>query len=159
MATQKQLGAAFKELYINGKPVINLLGRSLYTSITASAIVVTGMVKAVDGAITALKKFGIVTGTTAEILGSLYITYKAAKWMAFLGQGATAAAYGMYSTAKAASYLLPSFVQASAGAKLLTTGLIGVVSYGMAAYGVFKMLNNSFAGLSTQISGSNIFSR
>ena len=153
----RQLGMALKDLYIAGKPVINLFGKSLYTSITIAEMTLTGMSKVITGVIKGLEKFGLTSGTAAGAISSLYIAYKAAKWMAFLGQGATNAAYSLIQTVTAIGAVLPASVKASAGVKILTGSLVGLLTYGLAVWGIFKSINNTMAGLDAGTTGENLF--
>jgi tape measure domain-containing protein len=153
----RQLGAAIRETYISAKPLVDLFGKSLYASVTVAEITITSFSQIVNSLVKGLNKLGITSGTTAEVISSLFIAYKAAKWMAFLGEGATAAAYSLYQSVSAASALLPASLQASAGVKLLSSSLIGLATYGLAAFGVFKMLNSAMAGLDISKSTGNLF--
>lgn len=153
----KQLGAALRDLYIAGKPLIGLFGQSLYATITTLEISLTAMSRVVEGVIEGLDKLGITGGDAGQVIASLFIAYKAAKWMSFLGQSVTAAGYAMYQTISTASAMLPSFVQMSVGAKLATTSIIGLGLSLLSAYGIFKMVNNAMAGLDTTTSGDNLF--
>ena len=55
----------------------------------------------------------------------------------------------MYQAVSAASALLPASLRASTGIKLLSTGILGLITYGLTAWGVFSMLNKTLAGLDT----------
>ena len=153
----RQLGMALKDLYIAGRPLISLFGKSLYSSIAVAEMTLTGMSKVVTGVIKGLEKFGLTSGKVAGSISSLFIAYKAAKWMAFLGQGATNAAYSLIQTVSAIGAVLPVSVKASAGVKLLTGSLIGLMTYGLAVWGIFKSINNTMAGLDASTTGENIF--
>lgn len=150
----RNLGEAFYNLYTKCKPVIDLLGTSFYTTLTAAEIALTGLTKFASGLGTVLEKLGITTGTTAEIISSLFIAYQAAKWMSFLGEAVAAAGFHLYNMASMAAMVLPATLQASAGVKLLTAGIAGLITYGLAAWGVFSMLNNTLSGLGGKTPGN-----
>jgi tape measure domain-containing protein len=148
----RQLGTAVRDLYTAAQPLIGLFGKSIFASVNVATITLTSFARVADAVVIDMQKLGITTGSTAQVLSSLFITYKAATWMGALGQGAMSAAYSLYQTASATSAILPASIRANAGVSLLTAGLAGLVSYGLAAYGIFKMLNNASAGLDTSSS-------
>lgn len=143
----RQLGGALKDLYIAGSPLVSLFGKAFYASISAATITLTGFARAADGLVGLLNRLGITTGTTAEVIGTLFIAYKAATWMGTLGQGAVTAAYSLYQTVASMGNILPAAVRANTGVALLTSGLAGLVTMGLAVAGIFGMINNMSAGL------------
>ncbi len=150
-----QLIDALHRTYIAAAPLVSLFGKSIYTSISVVEITLTSFSQIVNGAVDGLNKLGVTTGTTAEIMSSLFIAYKASKWMGLLGQGAVSAAYSLYQTTTATMSVVPATMKASAGAKILTASLAGLVTYGAAAYSIFKMLNGAMSGLGAT-TGDNI---
>lgn len=153
----RQLGAQLQQLYLNGQPLIRLFGEALYASISTAGITLTGFLRIANSAVEVLNDLGITSGTTAQVISSLYVAYKAATWLGSMGQAAMAAGYRMYELTAATLNILPASLQAHKGIALLTSGLVGLITYGLAAYGIFRSLNNTFAGLDTSKTGGNIF--
>lgn len=145
----KQLIAAILDLYNAAKPALRVLGDAFYSTLTAVSITLTSFSRALEAGLGLLEKFGITSGKTADVLASLFITYQVAKWMGTLGQAVTSAAYSMITLAQSA-------LQAHSGLTVVMGGLAGLVSAGLAAYGVFRMLNSAMAGFDTSISGTNV---
>ena len=152
----KQLGAALKNLYITAAPIRTMLGTTLYMSVTALTVGVTGLTTAVNRALKALGRMGITSRELGGILASLFITYKVGSWMAFLGQGAATATLSLYRLGEGMIAVLPAALRANAGVTALTLGLSGLVIYTLAAKGVFDSLINTFAGLDAAKTNGNL---
>lgn len=150
-----QLGSALKELYQDSQGLISLFGQSLYASVSTATITFTSMITVADQVVQVLNEMGLTTGTTAQVIASLFIAYKAAQWMALLGQAAASVGYSMYNAAISIGDLIPVTSGATLGVKALAGGLAGLIVYGLAVAGVFSMINNTMAGLSTTKSKSS----
>lgn len=153
----RQLGSQLYGLYLNAQPLIDVFGTGLYASISAAGMTLSSFISIANNAVQVLNDLGITTGTTGQVLASLYVAYKVSTWLGALGQAAAAAGYRLYEVSTAAMAVLPASLQAHKGLTLLTAGLAGLVTYGLTALGVFQMLNNAFAGLDTSKTGGNIF--
>ena len=153
----RQLGSRLYGLYLNAQPLIDVFGTGLYASISAAGMTLSSFISIANNAVQVLNDLGITTGTTGQVLASLYVAYKVSTWLGALGQAAAAAGYRLYEMSTAAMVVLPASLQAHKGLTLLTAGLAGLVTYGLTALGVFQMLNNAFAGLDTSKTGGNIF--
>ena len=153
----RQLSSQLYGLYLNAQPLIDVFGTGLYASISAAGMTLSSFISIANNAIQVLNDLGITTGTTGQVLASLYVAYKVSTWLGALGQAAAAAGYRLYEMSTAAMAVLPASLQAHKGLTLLTAGLAGLVTYGLTALGVFQMLNNAFAGLDTSKTGGNIF--
>lgn len=153
----RQLGSQLYGLYLNAQPLIDVFGTGLYASISAAGMTLSSFISIANNAVQVLNDLGITTGTTGQVLASLYVAYKVSTWLGALGQTAAAAGYRLYEMSTAAMAVLPASLQAHKGLTLLTAGLAGLVTYGLTALGVFQMLNNAFAGLDTSKTGGNIF--
>ena len=156
VGTYYQLKDALTATYIAAKPVRELLGNTLYASVITITNGIIGLSKVVNNTIKGLEKFGISGYNAANMLASLFITYKVGSWLGFMGQAAIKGAWALIETAKAASMVLPAALQARAGIAALTMSIGGLIVYGLAAVGVFKTISSTLAGLDTAATGGNI---
>lgn len=148
----RQLGAAAVDLYHAAQPLVGLFGKSLYAGIGSVTVGMTGLAQVADGLVGTLNALGITSGTTAEVLAQLYITYKVSRWMISLGQGALFAMQGMYNAASGVWAIVPATVTASSGVMRLV-GTLGILAaVGTAAFALFNNLDK-FAGLEVSTSG------
>lgn len=142
----RQLGTALYDCYKAAAPLLNLLGRSFATSLNVATVVLTSFTKVTTDGARALEKLGITTGQLSSTLASLYIGYKASRWMLTLGEGAYYAAYNIYRAATSIASLLPAGMAAYTGLSSVTMGLAGAASAALLLYAVISKLSD-FAGL------------
>lgn len=148
----RQLGAAAIDLYHAAQPLVGLFGRSLYAGVGSLTVGMTGLAQVAEGVVGVLNELGITSGTTAEVLAQLYITYKVSRWMISLGQGALFAMQGMYNAASGVWAIVPATVTASSGVMRLV-GTLGILAaVGTAAFALFNNLDK-FAGLEVDTGG------
>ena len=148
----RQLGAAAIDLYHAAQPLVGLFGKSLYAGIGSLTVGMTGLAQVAEGVVGVLNELGITSGTTAEVLAQLYITYKVSRWMISLGQGALFAMQGMYNAASGVWAIVPATVTASSGVMRLV-GTLGILAaVGTAAFALFNNLDK-FAGLEVDTGG------
>lgn len=148
----RQLGAAAIDLYHAAQPLVGLFGKSLYAGVGSLTVGMTGLAQVAEGVVGVLNELGITSGTTAEVLAQLYITYKVSRWMISLGQGALFAMQGMYNAASGVWAIVPATVTASSGVMRLV-GTLGILAaVGTAAFALFNNLDK-FAGLEVDTGG------
>ena len=148
----RQLGAAAIDLYHAAQPLVGLFGKSLYAGVGSLTVGMTGLAQVAEGVVGILNELGITSGTTAEVLAQLYITYKVSRWMISLGQGAMFAAHGMLNAASGVWSIVPATVTASSGVMRLV-GTLGILAaVGTAAFALFNNLDK-FAGLEIDTGG------
>lgn len=148
----RQLGAAAIDLYHAAQPLVGLFGKSLYAGVGSLTVGMTGLAQVAEGVVGVLNELGITSGTTAEVLAQLYITYKVSRWMISLGQGALFAMQGMYNAASGVWAIVPATVTASSGVMRLV-GTLGILAaVGTAAFALFNNLDK-FAGLEVNTGG------
>ena len=148
----RQLGAAAVDLYHAAQPLVGLFGKSLYAGVGSLTVGMTGLAQVAEGVVGVLNELGITSGTTAEVLAQLYITYKVSRWMISLGQGALFAMQGMYNAASGVWAIVPATVTASSGVMRLV-GTLGILAaVGTAAFALFNNLDK-FAGLEVDTGG------
>lgn len=148
----RQLGAAAIDLYHVAQPLVGLFGKSLYAGVGSLTVGMTGLAQVAEGVVGVLNELGITSGTTAEVLAQLYITYKVSRWMISLGQGALFAMQGMYNAASGVWAIVPATVTASSGVMRLV-GTLGILAaVGTAAFALFNNLDK-FAGLEVDTGG------
>lgn len=151
----RQLLAAFQGLTASAKPLVSIFRQSFYASITVSMYVLTAFAKTAGWLLTQLNKLGLSVPRLTAALTTLFIAYKAAKWIALLGQAGLAAALRMVNLASSAWAIVPAFAKAHAATFALASGLAMLLAYGLSVYGMFKLINSSAAGLDS--SSSNAF--
>ena len=148
----RQLGAAAIDLYHAAQPLVGLFGKSLYAGVGSLTVGMTGLAQVAEGVVGVLNELGITSGTTAEVLAQLYITYKVSRWMISLGQGALFAMHGMLNAASGIWSIVPATVTASSGVMRLV-GTLGILAaVGTAAFALFNNLDK-FAGLEVDTGG------
>ena len=153
----KQLTASLRSLYITAAPIRTLFGDTIYASISAVTIGLTGMTHAANQLLQGLGLLSDLTGgKLAHGLASLFITYKAASWMALLGQMAIKGAYGIYQVYAAAKGAGIAFMGMNTGVLAAVGGLATLVAYLIAARSLLGGLSSSMAGLNSSTSGGNL---
>ena len=88
------LGSSLRGLYLDAQPVLQIMGSAFTGTVNFAVISLTGMVHVLDDVVGLLNRLGITTGSTAEVITTLIIAYKAAQWLSFMGEAAVKAAYG-----------------------------------------------------------------
>ena len=142
----RELGGALLDLYHTGQPLINLFGRSLYSSVSLVTVGLTSAAKTVDGFVQELNRLGITSGTTAEVLSKLFIAYQAAQWGVTLGQSFMYAGQAMVSAAQAMWNFVPATLAAQTGAVRLIGTLMTLAAVAAMVWGILGNLG-SFGGL------------
>ncbi len=151
-----QLKDAFIELYHAASPVLSIIGKSFSASINVGLVALTALAKTINGVIDALDKMGISTGVVGKGIASLYIAYKATQFVSLLGQALASAGVAGYQAASGLLAVLPASMSANAGVVALTASVATLIAYLVAAASLFGMINNSFAGLSTENGSSGL---
>jgi len=151
-----QLKDAFIELYHAASPVLSVIGKSFSASINVGLVALTALAKTINGVIDALDKMGISTGVVGKGIASLYIAYKATQFVSLLGQALASAGVAGYQAASGLLAILPASMSANAGVVALTASVATLIAYLVAAASLFGMINNSFAGLSTENGSSGL---
>lgn len=149
------LGDALHSLYLNAQPIIQIFGTAFAGSLNVAVIGLTGLTQVLDGVVQFLNKLGLTSGTTAQVISSLIIAYKASQWLGLMGQAAVKAAYGLYETGAAAVSMVTSATGASTGIAILTTSLGGLVAAALTVISVFQMMNGVFSGLNGSLGQSD----
>lgn len=151
-----QLKDAFIELYHAASPVLSVIGKSFSASINVGLVALTALAKTINGVIDALDKMGISTGVVGKGIASLYIAYKATQFVSLLGQALASAGVAGYQAASGLLAVLPASMSANAGVVALTASVATLIAYLVTAASLFGMINNSFAGLSTENGSSGL---
>lgn len=149
----RQLKDSFVDLYLSAKPVINVFGQTFYTAVNGGMIVLTAFADVLDDVITFLDSAGLSTQVLAKGFATLFIAYKATKFISLFGQACWAAGQSVYSAATAITALLPASLTANAGITTLTASVATLLAYAIAVAGIFGKINSSFAGLDTSGDG------
>lgn len=146
----RQLKKAFLDLYHAAAPVLSVVGKSFAASLNVGMIALTALAKTVNGVIDALNKMGITTGVVGKGIASLFIAYKATQFVSLLGQALAHAAVAGQQAAAGLLAILPASMSANAGVVALTASVATLVAYLLTAASIFGVLNNNFAGLSSE---------
>ena len=149
----RQLKDSFTDLYLSAKPVIKVFGQTFYAAVNGGMIVLTAFADVLDDVITFLDNAGLSTQVLAKGFATLFIAYKATKFISLFGQACWAAGQSVYSAASAITALLPASLTANAGIMTLTASVATLLAYAIAVAGIFGKVNSSFAGLDTSGGG------
>lgn len=148
------LGSTLSNLMVTAKPVFDTLGYTGYAVVSTLSYGITSLASVTNMVISTFTKFGVTSEVLGTALASLFISYQVGKAMAFLGEGASAAIYNMYSLVNSAFNVVPALATASLGVKALTASIAGLTLAGLTVAGVFTMVNNALAGLDSSKAGS-----
>lgn len=146
----------FIELYHAARPVLSVIGRSMYVSANIGLVALTALCDVAEDVLNALDELGISTSALAKGLASLYIAYQAAKVISFLGEGLSAAALSAYNASNGILSLLPASLSANAGVVALTASVATLVAYLAAAAGLFYSFNSFASGISAETDANGL---
>lgn len=152
----ENLKESFIELYHAAAPVLSVLGKSFAASLNVGLIAVTSFTEVLSTVIEALDKAGISASFLGKSIASLYIAYKATKFVSLFGEAAAKAGMAAYTAANGLLAIVPASASASMGIRALTASVAGLITYLLAAVGLFAALNNGFAGLSADTGASGL---
>jgi len=148
------------ELFVAAQPLLKVLGQAAYAElamysygIQALASALTNLIKVVEWA---TEKTGML-GSGAELAGKglavLFIGYKAAKALSFVGQGALAATRSLAGLGLTLGTILPIFARMNPVVKTVTMVLSGLAAGAVATAGAFGLLDKAMAGVSGKRTG------
>jgi len=153
------LASALKEVTINAMPLIKLLGTTAYTQVSVLGYSLTALARATSHVIVFFDKLTDKLGITGDALekfgtglASLFIAYKSAHALSFLGQGLSKLGHGFYSLITVMGASLPFMARWTTASKLLTASVMGGAAAIAIYLGFFASLNNLMSGLNPKSS-------